>query len=96
LVEDFARSTLVRFDVRVLKLNYPTTIGLHVCDVTFAVFRMVDNLLPMNGKLAFPTAVPFRFLPPWIAEAPPFVSPVPNPDVSALCNRGTSAVRTLA
>jgi hypothetical protein len=81
----------------VLEFNYPTIIGLHVCDVPFTVFGMVDNLLPISGKLFLPLAVPFRFiLPPRIAKATPSMSPVPSVDFSAPCNHVPSAAGTLA
>jgi len=97
LVKDFARSTLFRFDVRVLELNHPAVTGLDVCDVSFTVSGMVDELLPIRGKLVLPSAVPLRFvLPPRIAKETAFVSPVPNPDFSASCNHGFSADSTLA
>jgi len=65
--------------------------------VSLAVSVMLDKLLPTNGKQVFPSAVPFRFiLPPRIAKATPFVSPVPKPDFSAPCNHRASADRTLA
>ena len=77
--------------------RYPAPLGLHVCDVSFAVFGMVDNFLALSGKLVFPSAVPFRFiLPPRIAKPTSFVSPVPNASFSALGNHGTSAETTLA
>ena len=80
-----------------LELDYPTTICLHVCDVSFTVSGSVDDLLPISGKLVFPIAVPFRFiLPPRIAKETTFVSPVPNPDFAAPCNHGSSADATLA
>lgn len=80
-----------------LELDYPTTICLHVCDVSFTVSGKVDEFLPISGKLVFPSAVPLRFiLPPRIAKPMPFVSPVPNANFSALCNHGSSAAITLA
>src|SRR6185295_18780128 len=73
-IKDFARPTLFRFHGRVLELNHPTTIGLHVCDVSFTVSGRVDDLLPISGELVFPSAVPFRFiLPPRIARPMPLV-----------------------
>jgi len=96
-VKGFARSTLFRFDVRVLELNHPTITGLHVCDVSFTVSGCVDDLLPIIGKLVFPIAVPFRFiLTPRIAKETTFVSPVPNPDFAAPCNHGSATAATLA
>ena len=85
LVEGLARSALIRFDVRVLELYHPTIMSLHVCDVSVAFLGRVDDLLPIGGKLVFPSAVPVRFiLPPPIASARPwFVSPVRTSDVSA-------------
>jgi hypothetical protein len=72
-------------------------IGLHVCDVSFAVLGMVDFLVPGIGKLAFPIAMPVGFiLPPRIATAATLVSPVPNPDLSALRNYGISTANTRA
>ena len=89
--------TLFRFDVRALELNHPTITSLHVCDVSFTVSGKVDDLLPISGKLVFPSAVPLRFiLPPRIAKETPFVSPVPNALFSALCDHGSAAGRTLA
>ena len=79
-----------------LELNHPTTIGLHICDVPFTVSGRVDDLLPLRGKLIFPSAVPLRFiLPPRIAMETPFVSPVPNTNVAALGNHGCPTARTL-
>jgi len=81
----------------VLELDYPTSICLHICDVLFTGFCLVDNLLPVDRKLSFPNAVPFRFLlPPRVAEAASLVSPMPNPDFSALGNHRVIANRTLA
>jgi len=69
----------------------------HVCDVSFTVVGSVDDLLPINAKLVFPSAMPFRFiLPPRIAQPMSFVSPVPNASFSALGNHGTSAETTFA
>jgi hypothetical protein len=97
LVKGFARSAFISSDVRVLELNHPTIMGLHVCDVSFTVLGVAEDLLPISGKLVFPSTVPLRFiLPPRVAKATPFVSPVPNPDVSAPCNHQSSAARTLA
>ena len=80
-----------------LELYHPAISGLHVCDVSYTVFGALDDLLPISGKLVFPSAVPLGFiLPPWIAKETSFVSPVPNADLSAPCNHGSSAARTLA
>jgi hypothetical protein len=97
LVEGFAGSAFIRFDVRVLELKHPIIIGFHVSNVSFTVFGMVDDLLPTIGKPTLPSAVPFRFgLPPPIALETPAMSPVPNSDFPAPCNHGTSAARALA
>jgi hypothetical protein len=57
----------------------------------------VEDLLPISGKLVFPSAVPLRLiLPPRIAKETPFVSPMPNANFSALCNHGSAAETTLA
>src|SRR5207244_4503263 len=67
-IKGIARSTLFRFDVRVLELDHPAITGFHICDVSFTVSGKVDELLPISGKLVFPSAVPPRFiLPPRIA-----------------------------
>jgi len=96
-IKGFARSTLFRFEVRVLELNHPTITGPHVCDVSFTVSGNVNDLLPISGKLVFPSSVPLRFiLPPRIAKETPFVSPVPKANLSALCNHGSFADRTYA
>ena len=80
-----------------LELDYPTTICLHVCDVPLTGFCWVDNLLPVGGKLSFPSAVPFCFvLPPRVAEAASLVSPMPNPLFSALGHHWVIAKQTLA
>src|SRR5258706_8078156 len=80
-----------------LQLNYPPLIGLYICDVFLSVIGLVDNLLPAFGKLSFPSAVPFGFvLPPRITGATSFVGPVPNFDLSALCNHRLIASWTLA
>jgi len=81
----------------VLEFNHPTITGLHVCDVSFTVFGVVNDFLPFIGKLVFPGAVPFCFvLPPRVAEAASLVSPMPHPDFSALGNHRMIASRTLA
>src|SRR6266853_3383375 len=96
-IESIAGSTLFGCEVRVLELDYPTSICLHICDVLFTGFCLVDNLLPVDRKLSFPNAVPFCFLlPPRVAEAASLVSPMPNPDFSALGNHRVIASRTLA
>jgi hypothetical protein len=80
-----------------LELNYPTVIGLHICDVLLTILASVDKLLPGDGKLLFPSAVPFSFvLPPGVTGASSLVSPVPHPDFSALCDHRMTASRTLA
>jgi hypothetical protein len=80
-----------------LELDHPTILGLHVCDVSFTVLDMLDDLLPISGKLVFPSAVPLRFiLPPRIAKATPSVSPVLNPDFPASCDYRASAAGALA
>src|SRR5262245_51071911 len=97
MVKGLARSALIRPDVRVLELNHPPIVGLHICDVAFTVLGMVDDFLPVGGKLVLPGTVPLRFiLPPRIAKATPFVSPVPNPVFPALCNHRMVASPTLA
>ena len=64
---------------------------------SFTVLGVADDLLRIKGKLVFPSTVPLGFiLPPRVAKAAPFVSPVPNPDFSAPCNHLSSANRTLA
>ena len=75
-----------------LELDYPTIMGLHVSDVSFTVLGMVDDLLPISGKLVFPGAVPRRFWLP-VASALALVSPVPNPNPakSTLRNHGFAA-----
>jgi hypothetical protein len=81
----------------VLEFDYPITICLHVCDVPFTISGGVEDLLPISGKLVFPSAVPLRLiLPPRIAKETPFVSPMPNANFSALCNHGSAAETTLA
>jgi hypothetical protein len=80
-----------------LELNYPAALSLDIRNVLDAVLGVVDNLLPLVGKLSFPRAVPFRFvLTPRVAKTRSQVSPMPNPDFSALCNHRTAAARTLA
>jgi hypothetical protein len=82
-----------------LELDYPTTICLHVCDVLLTGFGVVDNLLPVDRKPVFPSAVPVCFvLPPRVAEASALVSPMPDLDFSALGNHRAIAtrIRTLA
>ena len=79
VVEGITRSTLFRLDVRVLKLNCPAICGLHVCDVSLTVVGVLDNLLPIFGKLILPVAVPWGFiLPPRITIAGRLMSPVPS------------------
>lgn len=97
LVIGLTRSTLIRSDVRVLELNHPTLMGLHVCNVSFTALSMMDDLLPISGKVILPGAVPLSFIfPPRIAKPTAFVSPVPDSDFSTPCNHRSSAARTLA
>jgi hypothetical protein len=80
-----------------LEFNYPTVIGLHICDMLLAILTSVDDLLPGHGKLPFPSAVPFSFvLPPRVTGAASLVSPVPHPDFSTLCDHRMIASGTLA
>jgi len=52
----------------------------------------MGKLLPSGRKLFFPRAVPFNFvLPPRVTGVTPFVSPVPNPRLSALCDHRVTA-----
>lgn len=93
-VEGFARSTLLGLYVRMLKLEYPTTIGLNIRDMSLAIGGAVNDFLPVKGKLTFPGAVPLSFvLPPRVAMLPSLVSPVPNPELSALRNNRAGAAR---
>lgn len=86
LVIGLTRSTLIKSDVRVLELNHPTLMGLHVCDVSFTVLGMVDDLLPISGKVVLPSAV-----------ATPFHFPTTDRKADGLCepNAGLGLLRTL-
>ena len=79
-----------------LELDHPTMSGSYIRDVLLPVFAWMDNLLPVDGELSLPIAVPFGFvLPPKVTEAPSSVSPVPSPDFSAFWNHRITARRTL-
>src|SRR5262245_14965001 len=81
-----------------LEFNYPPMVGSHICDMSFAVFSRMDNLLPVVRELVFPIAMPFGFvLPPTVAEGRfPLMSPVPDSDLSAPCNHRLFAAAALA
>jgi hypothetical protein len=96
-IESIAQSPLFWWEVRVLELKHETITSLHVCYVLLAVCGVLGKLPPFTGKLAFPIAVPLRFiLPPLIATPIAFVSPMVNSFVSALGNRAFTAKLTLA
>jgi hypothetical protein len=95
-IKSIARPTLFGFEVRVLELDHPTTLGLHICDVPLAV-SVADDFLPMIRKLVLPGAVPLRLvLPPRIANVTALVGPVSISDFSPLPNHRLSAARALA
>src|SRR5262245_17314169 len=80
-----------------LEFDHPATLGLHIRDVLHTVLSWMDNLLPADRKLSFPGAVPLGLvLPPRVTDATSLVSPVPNPNFSALSNHRVTATRTLA
>ncbi|OGR53354.1 MAG: hypothetical protein A2049_08055 [Elusimicrobia bacterium GWA2_62_23] len=77
-----------------LKLKHPPLICFYVSNMFFSVMALVNNLLPLRGKMSFPGAMPFSFiLPPRITRAPPLMGPVPNPDFPALCQHWMPAGR---
>ena len=77
-----------------LKLKYPPVVGQHICYVPLSVIGFLADLLPVDGKPVFPSAVPgCLVLPPRVAAAPSLVSPVPDPDFSALGNHRAIASR---
>jgi hypothetical protein len=95
-VEGLARATFFRLNARVLELNYPTIRGLHICDVSFPIFGVVNDFLPISRKVILPCTVPrCLVLPPRIAELLSLVSPVRKPDLSALRDHRVAAARTL-
>jgi hypothetical protein len=92
-----ARPTLFGPEIRMLELDHPPLICLYIRYVFFATIGSVDNLLPIFGKFSFPSAMPVGFVfPPRITGTTSFVGPVPNLDLSALCNRRLIANLTLA
>jgi hypothetical protein len=96
-IETLARATLFGFEVRVLELDYPTTICPHICNVLGAVVGVANNFLPRLGEFRLPFAVPFCFgFPPRVAVVTSRVSPMPNPDFSALGNQRVIASLALA
>jgi hypothetical protein len=77
-----------------LKLQYPTMMGLHIGDMPLTVLRMLQDFLPLCGKQVLPGPMPRGFiLPPGIAEAISLMSPVPHAEFSALRHQQRSAAR---
>jgi hypothetical protein len=45
-----------------LELNYPSMLGLNICDVFCSVVGWVNNFLPSIGEFLLACAVPFAFV----------------------------------
>jgi hypothetical protein len=50
-------------------------LGLHVCEVPFAVAGVVDDFLTRDGKAPLPISVPFSFGLPLVIDAPGAMGP---------------------
>ena len=78
-----------------LELDYPTMIGLHVCNVLFPVLGLVGNFLPLAGELVLPIAVPFSLgLPPEVAVTFSKMGPMPDPYISTFRHHSGTATWT--
>ena len=80
-----------------LELDYPTMIGLHICNVLFSVLGLVDKFPPLAGELVLPIAVPFGLgFPPDVAVTSFKMSPMPDPDISTSRHHSRTAKWTFA
>lgn len=80
-----------------LKLYDQASIGLHVGNMTLAVFGNMDDFLPDIGKEAFPLPMPFSFwFPPVIALQLLSMRPMPYPELAAFGDNIHSTVRATA
>ena len=96
-IKRIARSTFLGIEIGVLKLNHPTAASLYIRDVSFAVARGVNDLLPVSRELLLPGAMPARLiLPPRIANAVPSMSPMVDADLAASGNHWCAAPNALA
>jgi hypothetical protein len=76
-----------------LKLKNYSIFSLHVRDMLFTAFRQMNYLLPLFGKLAFPSAMPrcFRLPPMVLADAASLIRPTPYSDIPTLCDHCSAA-----
>jgi hypothetical protein len=74
-----------------LKFENYSIFSLHVRDMLFSNFGPMNYLLPVFGKLAFPSAMPFCFLPPRVAGETSTVRPMPFSNIPTFCDYGITA-----
>ena len=80
-----------------LELDYPTMIGLHICNMFLSVLGLVVNFPPLAGELVLPIAVPFGLgFPPEVAVTSAKMGPMPDPDISTFRHHSGTANWTFA